>query len=113
MSMQLFSELTRIRGLLYHISLQVCQDGNDEKMAKLQQDIAKLEALPEETLSALQNILDEKKAELTSLGNMVPVTFDDIAKKLQIERSSLSGKSACAVFRRFRHIGLCQDAHLP
>lgn len=88
MSMQLFSELTRIRGLLYHISLQVCQDGNDEKMAKLQQDIAKLEALPEETLSALQNILDEKKAELTSLGNMVPVTFDDIAKKLQIERSS-------------------------
>lgn len=89
-------------------------------MAKLQQDIAKLEALPEETLSALQNILDEKKAELTSLGNMVPVTFDDIAKKLQIERSSFEAllriyqEKAPALFsRRFRHIGLCQDAHLP
>lgn len=33
MRMELFSEITRIRGLIYHISLRDCLQGNDPKRA--------------------------------------------------------------------------------
>ena len=67
MRMQLFSELTRIRGLLYHIGLQDCNRNNDEKIVQLRQEIANLEALPEEIRSSLQSILDDKKTELANI----------------------------------------------
>ena len=97
MRMQLFSELTRIRGLLYHISLRECRGGNDEKKAKLRQDIAQLEALPKEILSSLQNILDEKKTEFANLRDMLPISFTGMAEQLQKQRSSFE-----ALFRIYQ-----------
>ena len=88
MRMQLFSELTRIRGLLYHIGLQDCNRNNDEKIVQLRQEIANLEALPEEIRSSLQSILDDKKTELANIKNITPVSFSDMARALQNERSS-------------------------
>lgn len=88
MRMQLFSELTRIRGLLYHIGLRDCQSGNDEKRAALEQEIATLEALPENARLAVQNLINSKKEEYKKLGETAPIPFRDMAEKLQNERSS-------------------------
>ncbi len=88
MRMQLFSELTRIRGFLYHIGLRDCQRSDDKKITQLQQEIATIEALPAEYLPGLQSTLDQKRADLARLTSMRPISFDDLAKGLQNERSS-------------------------
>ena len=97
MRMQLFSELTRIRGLLYHIALRDCQGGNDEKRTALEQEIATLETLPESARLTIQSLLDNKKKELAALKDEVPVSFTDMARQLENERSTFD-----ALFRLYR-----------
>ena len=97
MRMQLFSELTRIRGLLYHIALRDCQGGNDEKRTALEQEIATLETLPESARLTIQSLLDNKKEELAALKDEVPVSFTDMARQLENERSTFD-----ALFRLYR-----------
>lgn len=97
MRMQLFSELTRIRGLLYHIGLRECQRGNDAEKAKLQQEIANFETLPKEILPRFQSLLDETKAKLANLRDMRPISFTDMAEQLQKQRSSFE-----ALFRIYQ-----------
>ena len=88
MRMQLFSELTRIRGLLYHIGLQDCGRTDDGKRSLVEQELAALEALPESSRRMIQSVIDGKKEELKKLGETTPISFQDLARGLQNERSS-------------------------
>lgn len=89
MRMQLFSELSRIRSLLHHIGLQECRSGNHEERHKLEQLIDKLSQAQSSTPNAiLEGVLNDKKNELASLGGLAPISFNDMAEKLQTERST-------------------------
>ncbi|WP_294446925.1 DEAD/DEAH box helicase [uncultured Mailhella sp.] len=95
MRMQLFSELARIRGLLYHIGLRDCRHGDEQERARLKKEIAELEkgmaaqsSLSEFLRIALQKSLDNDRQKLASLDGMTPVLLDDMARKLQNERST-------------------------
>lgn len=97
MRMQLFSELTRIRGLLYHIGLRDCRGGNGDQRATLEKEIATLESVPESARIAVQSLLDGKKRELAGLKDLTPVAFTDMVQQLQNERSSFE-----ALFRLYQ-----------
>ena len=89
MRMQLFSELTHIRGLLYHIGLRECRGDNAPDIEKLEKEIAALEiACSGNSSSTLQTILNDKKQECARLKDSRPISFADMAKQLQNERSS-------------------------
>ena len=95
MRMELFSELTRIRGLLYHIGLRDCRRDDAQNRSKLEKEVAELEksmaaqsSLPEVLRLALQKSIDQARQKLASPSGMTPVLFDDMAQKLQNERTT-------------------------
>lgn len=95
MRMELFSELARIRGLLYHIGLRDCRRDDAQNRSKLEKEIVELEksmaaqsSLPEVLRLALQKSIDQSRQELAALGGMTPVLLDDMAQKLQNERTT-------------------------
>ena len=77
------AERNRVRGLVYHLSLQSSGGGDPQQKQKLKQALDDLRKAFEQTpIDALANIIKEKELELAQLDKPQPVTFNDLGTSL-------------------------------
>lgn len=82
MRLQRFSELTHIRGLLYHMALSAARGGHAEKRKQLEDEISKLESVPEIARAAVESILQARKRKLAELTGLKAIPFNDLSADL-------------------------------
>ena len=93
------AERSRVRGLVYHLSLASSSNGDPARKEKLKQELEELRKVPEITSNdTLARMLKEKEVELAQLDKPQPVTFNALA-------TSLAGQARDIGFMRetYRH----------
>ena len=89
MRMQMYSETSRIRSLLYHICLRESSyDGNSDEVKVLMERRASLknvplELLPDDARHAIQQSIEEIDNKLADLQSRQPITFNKLQENLQ------------------------------
>ncbi|WP_319548517.1 DEAD/DEAH box helicase [Desulfogranum marinum] len=82
-SLQQGAERNTIRGLIYHFALQHGQSGNEEIIAKVIEDKARLESAYEQApLPDIKVLIDQKEVELAKLKKSKPIPFRSLVDKL-------------------------------
>ena len=77
------AERNRVRGLVYHRSLQFSESGGPQQKEKLKQELEALrKAFDKTPLDALSNLIKEKEQKLAQLDKPQPITFDKLATDL-------------------------------
>ncbi len=77
------AERNRVRGLVYHLSLQASGSSDTQQKGKLQQALEALrEAFNRTPIEALENLIKEKEQELANLNKPQVITFNDLATLL-------------------------------
>ncbi len=77
------SERSRVRGLVYHITLQHGRGASAAKVRALEDEIRQLEEIHKVTANAaLAGMIATKREELANLAAPVPLGFHDLAQKL-------------------------------
>lgn len=80
------AERNRIRGLVYHISLQHSQEIPDLTSDSLRNEIERLKEIQSVSPNpALEKIIGEKIEALNKLSAVAPISFDKLAQRLTIE----------------------------
>lgn len=94
------AERNTIRSLIYHLALQHGQSGNESAVAGLEEEIAKFEKILEQApLNDIQEMLDNKKAELSKLQKPMPIPFTNLVDKLVNE-----GRNFDNILARYREL---------
>lgn len=82
-SLQQGAERNTIRGLIYHLSLQFGQSGNESNIVKIVQEKADLEKAYEQApVPAIQKMIEQKAAELEKMRQPKPIPFDSLVDQL-------------------------------
>ncbi|MEZ6121434.1 MAG: DEAD/DEAH box helicase [Pirellulaceae bacterium] len=80
------AERMRIRGLIYHISLQHLQVGADTGGKNLRNEIERLKEIQSASPNpALESLIKEKQEELKTLSEIPPIAFNDLVQRLTLE----------------------------
>lgn len=81
------SERSRVRGLVYHLALQLGQGRATQQVRAIRDEIQEREqilqpGLPEGARNFLERELAEKRAKLDELAKPIPIPFDEMARQL-------------------------------
>lgn len=81
------SERNRVRGLVYHLALQLGQGQAGQQIETIRREIDQLEqalrsGLPELARRPLESMLAEKQAKIDELAQPIPIRFDEMAREL-------------------------------
>ncbi|WP_224961260.1 DEAD/DEAH box helicase [Geomonas subterranea] len=90
------AERTRIRSLVYHLTLQHGKSQSGKRAADLAKEI---ETLVGVNSPALSGMIAEKKAEITRLSNPTPIPFNDLSQYLVSQGSDF--ERMLKIYRRF------------